>query len=159
MYAIQKYTNFIIKPHRPRIVDNIYFDYLLKTPHINNILYNYDEINNLSECGIYLNNFINIQDRYITNNAKYNKNLLDLSNKVLAKSTQIVIPHKKPNYKLAIYQSIRLYDIIYGIQLRTIFNYIEEPIQVQVDTVIENSLYNMDIQLNQLDLLIKPNIK
>jgi hypothetical protein len=155
MFAINKYKNFIIKTHRPKNINIYDFKYLINQPNKYKDISHIEETNSLINCGIFLNDNINLLKKYNSNKLYYEKDLKNISNKILFRSMNIYIPTKKFNYKFSISHAIRAYDMIYGIQIRTILNPINNTqLRLDIDDLISNSISNIHEQLHKIDTII-----
>ena len=155
MFTINNYRNFIIKTHRPQFVNINDFINIINQPQKHNDQSHIEELYNIVNCGIYLDNKINLLKNYNPKNFKYEKNLVNVTNKIHLRSMNVYKPEKKFNYKLSIAHTIRVYDMILAIQIRTILNPIENnQIQKDIDDIISNSVSNIDEQLLVVDIIM-----
>lgn len=155
MYTINTYKNFILTPHKPNFINISNFMYLINQP----LKYKDDahiaEMHNLINCGIYLNNNINLLKNQTFNNNTYEKNLINISNIILLRSMNIYKPNKKFNYKFSLSHAIRAYDMMYAIQIRTLINPLNNiKLQQDIDALISNSVVNIHEQLSEVDYIM-----
>lgn len=156
MYSLNNYKNFVLKPHKPKIINISDFMYLIKEPNKYNDKKHMNELYSLINCGIFLDNNINLLKNYNFNNKIYERNLISITETLLLRSMNIYKPSKKFNYKVSLAHAIRAYDMIYAIQIRTILNpLINVQIQQDIDNLIFNSVANIHEQLLQVDYIIE----
>jgi hypothetical protein len=155
MFTINKYKNFIINSHRPKNINIHEFMYLINQPNKYKNISHLEESISLIDCGIFLNYNINLLKKYNSNKFYYEKNLINISNKILFRSMNIYKLEKKFNYKFSIAHAIRAYDMIYGIQIRTIINPIDNTqLRIDIDDIISNSKSKIHEQLQEIDSIM-----
>ncbi len=156
MYTISKYKNFVLMPHNPKFINITQFIQLINQPLENKYATHILEMQSLINCGIYLNNNINLLKNHQFYNDIYEKNLMNVSNTILLRSMNIYKPYKTFNHIISLNNAIKVYDMMYAVQIRTIINPLNNTqIQKDIDGLVYNSVINIHEQLLEVDYIME----